>query len=41
MKKFELTTEQKINWLGRTLYRIKACINCCASADKKIWNKRV
>ena len=27
MKKFELTTEQKINWFGRTLYRIKACIS--------------
>ncbi len=27
MKKFELTTEHKINWLGRTLYRIKACIS--------------
>lgn len=27
MKKFELTTEQKINWLGHTLYRIKACIS--------------
>lgn len=27
MKKFELTTEQKINWFGHTLYRIKACIS--------------
>lgn len=27
MKKFELTTEQKINWFGRTLFRIKACID--------------
>ncbi|MDO5399306.1 MAG: hypothetical protein Q4G33_15435, partial [bacterium] len=25
MKKFELTTESKINWFGRTLFRIKAC----------------
>ena len=27
MKKFELTAESKINWFGRTLYRIKACID--------------
>lgn len=27
MKKFELTQESKINWLGRTLFRIKACID--------------
>ena len=27
MKKFELTTKQKINWFGHTLYRIKACIS--------------
>ena len=27
MKKFELTSEQKINWFGHTLYRIKACIS--------------
>lgn len=27
MKKFELTTESKINLFGRTLYRIKACIS--------------
>lgn len=27
MKKFELTAENKINWFGRTLYRIQACIN--------------
>ena len=27
MKKFELTSEHKINWCGRTLYRIKACIS--------------
>lgn len=35
MKKFELTTEQKINFLGRTLYRIKACISfTTASGDE-------
>lgn len=27
MKKFELSNESKINWFGRTLYRIKACIS--------------
>ena len=27
MKKYKLDTGQKINWNGRTLYRIKACID--------------
>jgi len=27
MKKFELTTESKINWFGITLFRIKACVD--------------
>ena len=27
MKKFELTAEQKINWFGRTLFRVKACVD--------------
>ena len=35
MKKFELTTEQKINWLGRTLYTIRAC------ALSDVWNQRI
>ena len=35
MKKFELTAESKINWFGRTLYRIKACIDfTTASGDE-------
>ena len=35
MKKFELTTESKINWFGRTLFRIKACIDfVTASGDE-------
>lgn len=33
MKKFELTTEQKINWFGRTLYRIKAWV----CGDAEVW----
>ena len=27
MKKFELSTDTKINFWGRTLYRIKACMD--------------
>ena len=27
MKKYELVAEQKINWFGRTLFRIRACID--------------
>lgn len=36
MKKFELTTEQKINWLGRTLYRIKACISFTTTSGDEV-----
>ena len=36
MKKFELTTEQKINWFGRTLYRIKACISFTTTSGEEI-----
>ena len=36
MKKFELTTEQKINWFGRTLYRIKACISFTTTSGDEV-----
>lgn len=36
MKKFELTTEQKINWLGRTLYRIRACISFTTTSGDEV-----
>ena len=36
MKKFELSTEHKINWLGRTLYRIKACISFTTASGEEI-----
>lgn len=42
MKKFELTSEQKINWFGHTLYRIKACISfTTTSGDKVIPTMRI
>ena len=36
MKKFELSTEHKINWLGKTLYRIKACISFTTASGEEI-----
>ena len=36
MKKFELTSEQKINWFGHTLYRIKACISFTTTSGEEI-----
>ena len=36
MKKFELTAESKINWLGRTLYRIKACIDFTTTSGDEV-----
>lgn len=36
MKKFELTAESKINWFGRTLYRIKACIDFTTTSGNKV-----
>ena len=36
MKKFELTSEQKINWFGHTLYRIKACISFTTTSGDEV-----
>ena len=36
MKKFELTAESKINWFGRTLYRIKACIDFTTTSGDEV-----
>ena len=36
MKKFELIAESKINWFGRTLYRIKACIDFTTTSGDEV-----
>ena len=36
MKKFELTAESKINWFGRTLFRIKACIDFTTTSGDEV-----
>lgn len=36
MKKFELTAESKINWFGRTLYRIKACVDFTTASGYEV-----
>lgn len=36
MKKFELTAESKINRFGRTLYRIKACIDFTTTSGDEV-----
>ena len=36
MKKIELTAESKINWFGRTLYRIKACIDFTTTSGNEV-----
>ena len=36
MKKFELTAESKINWFGRTLYRIKACVDFTTTSGDEV-----
>ena len=36
MKKYELTAESKINWFGKTLYRIKACIDFTTTSGDKV-----
>lgn len=35
MKKFKIT-ESKINWFGRTLYRIKACIDFITTSGNDV-----
>lgn len=36
MKKYELTAETKINFLGRTLFRIKACVDFTTSSGDEV-----
>ena len=36
MKKFELSTGDRINWFGRTLYRIKACMDFTTASGKEV-----
>ena len=36
MKKFELTAESKTYWCGRTLYRIKACVDFTTTSGYEV-----
>ena len=36
MKKFELIPENTLNWFGRTLFRIKACMDFTTTSGAKI-----
>lgn len=36
MKKFELIPEDTLNWFGKTLFRIKACMDFTTTSGAKI-----